>query len=82
MPRQPFVIGELVTWTSSAAGSTTTKIGVVIAVVAGIWKGRDHESYVVKVTPPSKRHPNDKRPRKPVIYWPIASKLRPAKVKE
>lgn len=79
--KQKFRIGQLVTWTSSSAGTAKKKTGVVERVCppghrptdilgekCGLQRG--HESYVV-VVKETKAH----RPRR---YWPIASKLEAA----
>lgn len=90
-----FNVGDQVTWTSQAGGSTKTKTGRVVAVIeggrssaeradaeiksrvragthrsayGGGW-ARPDVSYVVEV-------PQGATARaKPVLYWPIASKL-------
>lgn len=71
-----FKIGDQVTWTSSAAGVTKTKVGQVTAIilpgnvpasVKGTGGPRKHESYVVFI-------PNRGKGK---FYWPVASLLRP-----
>lgn len=82
MAKSEFMLGDRVTWASSAAGSTTTKRGIVIEVVApgkrptkyahaGV---RDIKSYVVSVP----RKAKDGSELKPEIYWPVVSLLRGA----
>lgn len=70
-------LNDVVTWSSSGGGVTTQKTGSVVAVLApgqlpdksfGInvrptVKGRNHESYVIKVK-------NDK------FYWPLVQRLK------
>lgn len=77
-----FIVGDWVTWSSQAAGSRTTKTGVITQVVpagstptgiSGTGSGRRHQSYVVKVTPMGKHGPIS-----PVLYWPLVSLLQPA----
>lgn len=74
-----FALGDRVAWSSSAAGSTTRKVGVVAEIVA---KGaspktykatnvRDHVSYVVAVP----RVGADGKPILPEAYWPLAALL-------
>lgn len=78
-------LGDVVTWTSQAGGSTTTKTGSIIEVVVPRrlpthvrnTSSRNHESYVVRVVPVGKRG----QPLKPVTYWPVASLLKLAKSK-
>jgi hypothetical protein len=76
-----FLIGAWVSWSSQAAGSRTTKTGVITQVVPagakpiginGCGVGRNHQSYVVKVTPMGKHGPIS-----PVLYWPRVSLLEP-----
>lgn len=84
-----FRVGDRVTWSSQAAGSWAKKVGMVIEVVAAMQRPqrlnhfgrRDHESYVVEVVPLAKKHGRSGKAtqRKPVIYWPVASKLERAK---
>jgi hypothetical protein len=65
--------GDIVTWTSQAAGASKAKTGEIVEVVAagarppgkGWGWARDHESYLVRV-------PVGKRTR---LYWPRASRL-------
>jgi hypothetical protein len=68
---QKFVVGDVVEWTSQAAGITRTKQGRVVEVVPpgkrsvmmlGMGLSRNHESYVVHVKGRGK-------------YWPIVSRL-------
>lgn len=75
-----FVMGNWVSWTSQANGSAIKKVGQIIEVVAAGREPRhslgrrDHESYVVEVV-----HKQSRRPRKPTLYWPRASLLKPTK---
>lgn len=74
-----FQAGDRVQWTSSAAGTTKTKVGRVIEVVppqrkprtpmdiAATW--RDHESYVVEVVVARNGRP------KRTLYWPRVAAL-------
>ena len=80
---KPFFVGDVVTWTSSAAGSTTRKTGRIVEVVdpgaSPTVKGRDgfriwssvayrqDRSYVVQVGA--------------AFYWPRVSHLKPSKRK-
>jgi hypothetical protein len=61
-----FAVGDLVEWSSHAAGSRVTKRGRVVEVVPvqgrpktlsgdGERRKRDHESYVVELSSPMKR---------------------------
>lgn len=88
-----FEAGDRVTWASQASGGWTEKTGEVVKVVPpkaysevgriaeelgarsafGGGMPRDHESYVVKVQPGKTGN------AKPVLYWPVVSKLRPAR---
>lgn len=87
-----FKLGDRVTWESQATGSWKEKTGTVIKVVLagesveprmltssgarsafGYGSPRNHESYIVSV-------PQGKTGKaKPVLYWPVVSKLRPAR---
>jgi hypothetical protein len=74
-----FKIGDNVTWNSSGAGYTRSKIGVVVEVVPrltkpmtkvkdmGLW--RDHESYIVKGWKTTDR-------KRTTFYWPLVKNLR------
>lgn len=82
--------GDEVEWTSQSAGFQKTKVGKIIAVVPagklptevldttveaafefdGVMP-RNHESYLVMV--------DRGEGRKPALYWPVASKLKPVK---
>ena len=74
----PFRLGDLVTWSSQAAGSWATKTGEDVEIVpprrdplqliAG--SPRNDVSYIVKVVEMGKRGPKKAR-----YYWPITSKL-------
>jgi hypothetical protein len=69
-----FKVGDLVEWTSQAAGITRTKRGEIVEVIAAYKRvnfggyirrsTRDHESYVVKA--------NGRR------YWPRVAHLKAA----
>jgi len=77
-----FKVGDIVSWSSQAAGTTTTKVGTVVEVVpAGreptkmaraVGSTRKHVSYVVDVPRFAKK---SKQPLKPESYWPIVSLL-------
>ncbi len=82
-----FKLNDKVTWTSQAQGSTKTKIGTVVQVVApkerlrlehkdyglhGYGDPRDHESYVVHVAGQTDKAKGKR-------YWPRASALKAAK---
>ena len=90
---QKIGLGAVVRWSSQAGGNWQTKEGTVVKVVQpktdpcmlelarslkarSNWGGggwRDHESYVVSV-------PGGKTAKaKPVLYWPVASKLQVVK---
>lgn len=70
-----FKVGDRVTWTSSSAGVTKTKTGVIEAVIPagqrapGKNRGysRNHESYTVRV-----RNQSGSR-----LYWPLVAHLHP-----
>jgi hypothetical protein len=80
MTSKGFEVGDIVQWTSQAAGSSTTKQGTVVEVVAintapkhreqikDCGRFRPTESYVVKVDRGEKV--------KPKFYWPLVSLLR------
>jgi len=89
-PTKTWEIGDLVKWVSGAGGSYTEKRGEIVAIVpAGVapphfpslckrynatnaYGGggkRSHESYIVLVS--------DFCGRKPKLYWPRASSLKP-----
>jgi hypothetical protein len=82
--RAKFSLGDVVTWTSQAAGASLKKQGTVIEVVVPAHTPssdlghhapgtpRDHESYVIEV---QQQPRNERRPRKPKRYWPIVSLL-------
>lgn len=72
-----FQIGDVVTWTSQAAGIPATKTGEIIEVVPpgspatqirGAGLPRDHESYVVKAKKTTDRG-------RQALYWPRVSLL-------
>lgn len=75
----PFKFGQKVAWWSSANGSRTKKVGVIVSVVApktnppadikGAGLPRDHESYVVEVF----KDPIKGTGRR--YYWPRVSVL-------
>lgn len=80
-------VGDIVTWTSQANGSSITKKGTVVEVIpAGKQPSvdvirtpgaaRKHESYVVDVVQVS-----NGRARKPKRYWPLVSLLKPLVVR-
>lgn len=75
-----FKVGDEVTWTSQAAGSSKTKTGIIVALIPprgiipkavrppGAGWPRNHESYVVQVGTQ--------------FYWPRVSHLLPAREAE
>ncbi len=80
-----FSVGQDVTWSSSSNGSTTAKVGVVVAVIpAGkspdeaTWRlhmpgsPRDHDSYVINVGGTEKRRGKN--------YWPHVWRLKAVEV--
>jgi hypothetical protein len=78
-----FVVGQGLSWSSQAQGSSKSKTGLVVEVVAagarpigipGAGFSRNHESYVVEV--PQGRN------AKPKKYWPIVSGLQQAHLSE
>ena len=79
-----FEIGQLVSWTSTSAGSTTEKAGVIEQIVRSgddVRKytselalpggPRDHQSYLVRV-------PGKTNKSKGKLYWPRSSALKKA----
>jgi len=84
--RPTFVVGQHVTWTSQAQGSTVTKLGEIHSIVPagntvhpvkypslakGAGSPRDHESYVVRT------YDNPAKQTGLKYYWPLVSKLIP-----
>lgn len=80
--KEEIEVGDTVTWASQAGGIKTTKMGVVVervpanakpaARIRSAGDARNHVSFVVKVQP---AFSNPKRPKKPVMYWPVVSLL-------
>lgn len=87
-----FKLGDRVMWQSQAAGGWKEKTGTIIKVVLageevvprmltsngarsafGYGSPRNHESYIVSVPQGTTGK------AKPVLYWPVVSKLRPAR---
>lgn len=74
-----FKVGDQVTWTSQAGGSTTTKTGEVTEVVPAnehpktkikdMGFRRDHESYVVRASKTTDR-------KRMAFYWPLVKNLK------
>jgi hypothetical protein len=81
---QQFKLGDRVEWESQSSGSTTKKVGTVVAInppnciehlmakwgLKGAGYPRDHKSYIIAV----KAGKTDKA--KPKHYWPRVSALR------
>lgn len=75
------MIWKQVYWVSQSAGVAKEKTGRVVEIVPAklmpttkvreVGGPRDHESYVVEVTPIGKRG----QPLKPRYYWPRVSQL-------